>query len=118
MKHLFLSGGMPKANSPQAKQWVDALLENHQVNANIAFCFFALPEAEWQDALKQNVELVTDNAGSAKVEYKLLTQNDFTEVSAWANIVVLAGGDPFRLKNALEQFGNLMEIWDGKTIAG
>jgi peptidase E len=115
MKHLILGGGQMATKG--GKKWVDVLLKNTGKTANIALCLFAVREAQWEeivDGTLQAIRPLTDK----KIECKVLDADTFIDISAWADVIVIAGGDAARLKNTLEQYGDLMSLWNGKTIAG
>jgi hypothetical protein len=98
--------------------WVRALLAHAGREARVALCMFAGDEAI-QEAMATGVKaVIVDAAAVPDVSFKVFTAENFKEVSAWANVVVIPGGDPAKLKKELEPHGNLMELWDDKTISG
>jgi peptidase E len=115
MKHLILAGGQMDVKGGRA--WVEALLQDCKSSAKVAFCLFAREESDWDQVVSGHIDLITRYTDK-RVNFKVFEAINFAEVSAWANVVVIVGGDPWRLKNTLEQYGNLMELWDGKTISG
>jgi cyanophycinase-like exopeptidase len=115
MKHLILGGG--KMTILGDKAWVDVLLKHTGKTAKIAMCMFAIEEAEWTSVAGETIseiKRVTDK----RIEHAILEADTFMDVSAWADVIIIAGGDAARLKNTLEQYGDLMSLWNGKTIAG
>jgi hypothetical protein len=118
MKHLILSGGRPWLSDNGGKRWVDALLAYSGKTVHIAYCLFAQDPADWPETLRTNQDLVRQFAGSREVSFKTLEHDSFFDVSAWADVIVIVGGDPAMLRDVLEQYGDLMQLWDGKTISG
>jgi hypothetical protein len=118
MKHLILSGGRPWLSDSGGKQWVDALLARSGNTVHVAYCLFAQDASEWPETLRTNKALVQKFAGKRTVSFKTLEHDTFFEVSAWAHVIVIVGGDPATLRDTLEQYGDLMALWDGKTISG
>jgi peptidase S51-like protein len=115
MKHLILNGGKPI----ERKAWVELLLRDAGREARIAFCMFAAPSEDLREKMLAGIQQqITKHAGVRQIAFRVLEADNFNEVSAWANIIVIPGGDPWQLKNALAQYGDLMELWDGKTVAG
>lgn len=115
MKYLILSGGKPT----ESERWVHALLRQAGSEAQIAFCLFAGETPELQTAMERGItEVIQRWAGKVRVSFQTLTPDTFKEVSAWANVVVIPGGDPQKLQRELEPHGDLMQLWDGKTISG
>lgn len=115
MKRLILSGGKPT----ESKRWVDALLCQADGEARIGLCLFAGEDSKIQAAMESGVaDVVKRWADKTKVELKTLTPDNFTEASNWANIIVIPGGDPSKLQKELAPYGDLMQLWDGKTISG
>lgn len=47
-----------------------------------------------------------------------MTADNFKDVSDWADIIYIPGGDPYVLKERLEACGDIAKLWDGKVIAG
>jgi hypothetical protein len=118
MKHLILSGGRPWRGEDGGKLWVQALLAHCGSEARIGFCVFAQEEAEWPETIRSNAGLITKFAGDTAVNSKTMTAESFTEVSEWANVIVIPGGIPERLEQALKPYGDILQLWDGKTISG
>lgn len=115
MKRLILSGGKPT----ESKRWVDALLCQANGEARIGLCLFAGEDSKIQTAMEHGVtEVIKHWAGNTKVECQTLTPDNFVKVSNWANIIVIPGGDSQKLYNELTPQGDLMQLWDGKTISG
>jgi hypothetical protein len=115
MKHLILGGG--KVTTLGGKAWAKALLGHTGKTVKIAMCMFAIDETEWTseaDETINEIKRLTDK----RIEHAVLEADTFMDVSAWADAIIIVGGDPARLKNTLEQYGDLMSLWDGKTIAG
>ncbi|MET0779397.1 MAG: Type 1 glutamine amidotransferase-like domain-containing protein [Candidatus Saccharimonadales bacterium] len=119
MKHLILAGGRPWSGQGEGKHWVEALFSHTaKDDIHVAYCLFAEEVSHWPEVLLTNQELITKHAGSHSVSFQTLEHDTFFDVSAWADVIVIVGGDPARLREALEQYGDLMQVWDGKTISG
>lgn len=115
MKYLILSGGKPMERA----SWVQALLAHAGREARVALCMFAGDDETIQQAMVSGLKaIIADAAEVPDISFKVFTAENFKEVSEWANVIVIPGGDPAKLKKELEPHGNLMELWDGKTIAG
>jgi len=112
---LILSGGKPT----ESDAWVRALLSHADGEARIALCTFAGEDEAMQRAMADGItEVIRQAAGEVQTSFQTLTADNFAEVSAWANVVVLSGGSAAKLKRELEPHGDLMQLWDGKTISG
>ncbi|HSX35126.1 MAG TPA: Type 1 glutamine amidotransferase-like domain-containing protein [Candidatus Saccharimonadales bacterium] len=115
MKHLILSGGKPAERGA----WVHALLAHAGREARVALCMFASEDETLAQAMATGLKaVIADAAEIPDISFKVLDAANFKDVSAWANVIVISGGDPAKLKKELEPHGDLMQVWDGKTIAG
>ena len=56
--------------------------------------------------------------GKRKISYKTMTPKNFSDVSKWADVIYIPGGNPFTLKQKIESCGNVAKLWDRKIIAG
>jgi peptidase E len=118
MKQLLLCGGRPwKANGAE-NALERALLNRFQSNIKVAFCNFARTATRWDDTDEASVKLFTDSAKGLKVAHKSISHENFDDVSKWADVIYMPGGDPFVLKTELDAHPNLDKIWDNKIVAG
>jgi peptidase E len=118
MKRLILMGGRPWLASDGGQQFVDVLFRYFPKQVNLAFCIFAQPESDWQETRRTNDEMFTKCGGQRQITAKVMTTENFAEISAWADIVYLPGGNPFTLKEKIEAAGDIATLWEGKVIAG
>jgi peptidase E len=115
VKHLILSGGKPT----ESEAWVRALVAHAGPEARIALCLFAAEDPNMEQQIADGVsKVITKWAGKVQVSFKALTADNFALVSEWANVVVIPGGSPMKLTQELEPHGDLLQLWDGKTISG
>ncbi len=117
MKRLILIGGHPgKADHDNALTY--ALRTHPAIEIKVAFCNFARTDTRWDDTDKDSTEMFNRFGGDKKLIYKTISQENFREVSTWADVIYMPGGDPAALKSELDKFPGLAELWDGKIIAG
>jgi hypothetical protein len=118
MKRLILIGGGPWLAGGDGKPFVDTLFQYHPNDVKVALCMFAQPESDWDETRRINAEMFTRHAGTRNLEIKTMTTENFTEVSAWADVIYLAGGSTSVLKEKLDNAGDLVKLWDEKVITG
>lgn len=117
MKRLILMGGRPWFAADGGKRFTDVLFRYYPQEVKLAFCIFAQPEEQWEDTRNWNVGMFDKFKDGRIVSYQTMTLENFTEVSAWADIIYLTGGDPLQLTKSLQPF-DLARLWDGKVLAG
>jgi len=110
-------GGRPWEADDKGQMFAKALSRYFPNQVKIAFCIFAQPEADWEDTKERNISMFDQFSTGRQVSYQTMTADNFTEVSAWADIIYLPGGDPFKLLEKLKPF-DLKKLWYGKVIAG
>jgi len=118
MKRLILMGGRSWMAADGGKRQVEVLLRYFPTKANVAFCIFAQDESDWAATQATNVAMLDRFKGGCNIAYQTMTRENFAEVSAWADVIYIAGGEPPKLKAALEACGDIAKIWDGKVVAG
>ncbi len=119
MKHLVLGGGYQMKAADGGEHWVRTMLQRADGHARIAFCLFARDEHEWIRVLQEQQDAIKRYAGSTKVEFQTMTPDSLAEVSDWANVIYITGGGlPARLKTMLAKHGDILKLWNGKTICG
>jgi len=118
MKRLVLMGGSPWKSDDMGRGLVESLIQHYPIEARVAFCIFAQPESDWRATEQVNRELIQKFAGNTKISFQTMTEDNFSEVSEWADIINLPGGNPFTLKEKLDLCGDVSSLWDGKVIAG
>lgn len=117
MKRLILMGGRPWVTGDKGKSFTKVLFRYFPADIKVAFCIFAQPESEWAEAKKWNKNMFDSFRGKRKTEYQTMTDKNFEEISQWADIVYIPGGNPFDLLEKLKPY-KLNELWDNKVIAG
>jgi len=117
MKRLLLMGGRPWFAEDGGKKFVETLLQGHPQEAKMAFCLFAQPEERWEEVRKLHAGMIDSHKGSREVVYQTITKENFTEVSAWADIIFLPGGRTVPVQEIMN-CGDIGTLWDGKLIAG
>lgn len=118
MKRLVLMGGRPWLGSDHGKSFANTLFRYFPEEVKLAFCIFAQPETDWRETKEVNQKMFSKYKGKRKLSYKTMTSKNFDEVSKWADIIYIPGGDPFILKQKIDAIGDVGELWDGKVIAG
>jgi len=118
MKRLILTGGRPWLAGEGGKDFVDAVLRYLPNEVKLAFCIFAQPKSEWEETRRINMDMFEACKKGHTITYRTLTMENFAEVSAWADIVYLPGGNPFALYTAVTAAGDVAKLWDGKLMAG
>ncbi len=118
MKRLVLMGGRPWLSGDRGKVFTDRLFRYSPNELKLAFCIFAQPEIEWAETEKWNKSMFDSFKGQKSIIYKTMTERNFTDVSKWADIIYIPGGDPYKLKNEILAVGDTEELWDDKIIAG
>jgi peptidase E len=118
MKRLILMGGRPWFAQDGGKKFVDVLFRYFPKEVKLAFCIFAQPESDWQETTKVNTEMFNKFGGKRTILYQTMTAKNFAEVSAWADIVYLPGGDTYVLKEKIQACGDIATLWDDKVVAG
>lgn len=117
MKRLILMGGRPWFAEDGGKNFVETLFRYYPEQVKLAFCIFAQPEEQWEETRAWNTRMFDKFKGNRTVSYQTMTKENFAEVSAWADVIYLPGGDSFALSEKLKPFDVGM-LWDGKVIAG
>ena len=117
MKRLLLMGGRPWVAGLGGQDFVEALFRYHTESVKLAFCIFAQPEDEWDETIKWNSEMFDKFKGDRTIEYKTMTAENFEDVSAWADIIYVPGGNVFTLLDKLKPY-YLDKLWDDKVVAG
>lgn len=117
MKRLILMGGRPWLADDKGTHFTSVLFRYFPKEAKIAFCIFAQPESDWTETESRNIDMFESFKGNKRLSYKTMADENFYELSKWADIIYIPGGDPFELIKRLQKF-NLDELWNGKVIAG
>ncbi|HKU18962.1 MAG TPA: Type 1 glutamine amidotransferase-like domain-containing protein [Candidatus Saccharimonadales bacterium] len=117
MKRLILMGGRPWMAGEGGELFVNCCFRYFPRRVKLAFCIFAQPESDWNETKQTNVDMFNRFKGQRQITYKTMTADDFVEVSKWADIVYIPGGDPFTLIKKLQPY-DLATLWDGKVLAG
>ncbi len=111
-------GGRPWVSSDKGERFTSILFRYHKKSVKIAFCIFAQPEGQWEDTKSWNQKMLHSFKGDLDIAYRTITTDNFEEVSEWADIIYIPGGDPYVLKEKIEACGDVSILWDGKIIAG
>lgn len=117
MKRLILMGGRPWLADDGGKRFVSTLFRYFPSGVKVAFCIFAQPESDWAATENTNKKMFNLFKGDRAVVYRTMNGENVTELSKWADVIYLPGGDPFVLQENLQSF-DLAKMWDGKVIAG
>ncbi len=118
MKRLILMGGRPWEADDKGKMFAKVLFRYFPKQVKLAFCIFAQPDKDWETTTQWNTDMFDSFKAGREIEHKIMTAENFLEVSKWADIVYIPGGDPFTLKKNLEACGDIAKLWDDKVIAG
>lgn len=118
MKRLILMGGRPWLAKDEGERFADTLFRYFPKQVKLAFCIFAQPEADWEETRAWNINLFNRFKGNRNIEYQTMTPENFAEVSTWADIIYVPGGEPFELIKKVQACGDIAKLWDGKVIAG
>jgi peptidase E len=111
-------GGRPWVAADGGQALVGAMLRYYPVAAKVAFCNFAQPESDWQETQHINSVMFDEFRGATAITYQTMNSSNFTEVSAWADVIYIPGGTPAILKQKLNAFPDLAQLWDNKVVAG
>jgi len=111
-------GGRPWLAKDGGQGFVDTLFRYYPVEVKLAFCIFAQPESDWEETCKWNTRMFDKFKGNRAVSHQTMTEQNFAEVSAWADVVYVPGGDPAVLQKRLGACGDIAKLWDGKVVAG
>ncbi len=118
MKRLILMGGRPWESADKGKRQVEVLLRYFPSKVRLAFCIFAQDQNDWEQTRATNISMIERFKSGRGIEYQTMTPENFVETSAWADVIYMPGGEPPRLKAALQACGDIAELWDGKVIVG
>lgn len=118
MKRLILMGGRPWLGPDKGQAFAQALLDSKNQTVNIAYCIFAQPESDWAETERVNTDMLTEFADGKNLVFQTMTEDNFLDISEWADVVYMPGGDPAQLRQALDAHGEVATLWNGKTIAG
>jgi len=118
MKRLVLMGGRPWLAADGGAACAAALFRYAGKSPKLAFCIFAQPESDWHATEQANTAILNANSGGRHVTYRTMTPQNVTEVSNWADIIYVPGGNSHVLKEKLASIPGLAALWDGKLVAG
>ncbi len=111
-------GGRPWVSDDQGEYFTRVLFRYFSKKLNLAFCIFAQAETDWQETEQRNIEMFNLYKGKRDISFQTMTPENFAEVSKWADVIYMPGGDPDILKQKLAACGDIARLWDGKVIAG
>ncbi len=117
MKRLILMGGRPWLARDGGQEFVETLLRDNAPEVRLGMCIFAQPESDWEETRTINATTIAKFARNTPVTIKVMTSDNFREVSEWANVIYIPGGTTATLKERLASF-DIAVFWNGKTIAG
>ncbi|MEI6850750.1 MAG: Type 1 glutamine amidotransferase-like domain-containing protein [Candidatus Saccharibacteria bacterium] len=121
IKYIIHGGNAQDKNEANAKFFRE-ILSDFTDDANILLVqFAAVPEK--QDVYKtRHISQFEDVSNGRKLNFQVAEVDKFIEQVKWANVLYLCGssggGATLRLLNTMRNFGNLKELFEGKTIAG
>lgn len=118
MKRLILMGGRPWQTKDAGRKFVHVLLRYAVKQANLAFCMFAQPERDWEETRKWNAGMIDRFAGKTAARYATMTAENFEQLSRWADIIYIPGGFSHGLRDKLQAYPTLAQLWEGKVVAG
>ena len=117
MKRLILMGGRPWVTGDKGKSFSKVLFRYFPEGIKLAFCNFARSKEEWKEVENWNKKMLDSFKDGQTFEYQTLTHDNFEDVSKWADVIYIPGGNTFELLESLQQY-DLKRLWDGKVIAG
>jgi peptidase E len=118
MKRLILMGGRPWLATDEGERFANTLFRYFPKEVKLAFCIFAQPESDWEETRVWNINLFNRFKGKRTIDYQTVTPENFAEVSNWADIIYVPGGEPFQLLEKIKAAGDIATLWDNKVIAG
>jgi peptidase E len=118
MKRLILMGGRPWFAADKGKRFTESLFRYAPKEVKVAFCIFAQPEIDWKETRDWNTSMFDAFKAERTILYQTMTETNFAEVSAWADIIYVPGGDTNLLMDRLATCGDIASLWDGKVVAG
>lgn len=111
-------GGRPWLGEDGGKRFSEVIFRYYPNEVKLAFCIFAQPESDWEETRRWNTGMFDKFKGERKLVYQTMTVDNFGEVSAWADIIYMPGGDSAVLRQNIDACGDIAKIWDGKVIVG
>lgn len=111
-------GGRPWECDDGGKRFTRVLFRYFPNEVKLAFCIFAQPESDWTETEDRNIEMFNSFMGSRTIAYKTMTAENFAEVSSWADVIYIPGGNPKTLHDLLIKCGDISKLWNKKVIAG
>ncbi len=118
MKQLILIGGMPWKADSDSNALSFALRTHIKPELNIAFCNFARNHDNPHDKDDAMNAMFNKFGGNKKMSYLIMTSENFREVSEWADVIYMPGGDPALLVAELQRHADIEKLWDNKIISG
>ncbi len=118
MTKFILHGGFDKNKEYIRDEFFKNVLENTPKDVKIFLVFFAELKEYLELRIEQCKEQFDKNKGSKNLEFKMASEKNFLEGSAWADIIFLNGGRTANLLESLKKFQNIDQIFKDKIIAG
>lgn len=117
MKRLILMGGRPWEARDGGQRLVEVTFRYFPGDVKLAFCNFAQNETDWNETTQRNSHMFSQFKPTGKIETKIMTTENFAEVSKWADVIYIPGGDPYVLYEKVTTSGDVANLWDDKIIA-
>lgn len=118
MKRLILMGERPWLAEDGGESFAHTLFRYFSHEVKLAFCIFAQPVNDRSATHGRNEEMFNLFKDKRKIAYKTMTPENFTDVSKWADVIYIPGGNPYILHDQIVKSGDTSKLWDGKIIAG
>lgn len=116
--YILHGGYISGMTDTQNAKFRDVILDKlNGKKPRVAFIPFAGPRETWEGKFAKNADFM-ERLFDDNYEAKLVLPDAFRKAIAWANVVLIKGGDDVLLAHYLNQFKDLREMFSGKIIIG
>ncbi|MDP3795391.1 MAG: Type 1 glutamine amidotransferase-like domain-containing protein [bacterium] len=118
MTKYILVGGHPYKASDGGRAFAENLTEGFPEPVKLLDCLFARPQADWENAYRQDQEFFQKHLPGRTLVMALADVQQFRRQIQWAHTIYLRGGSTDTLRALLRQIGDWEVQLNGKTLAG
>ena len=116
MTKYFLHGGRTSEPGEENRKFTREFFGVDKDEVNILLVYFARSRVDWAIKSEQDQARICQENTGKTLNFKIASEIDFLEQTAWADVIYLSGGDGVLIKNALSAYKNITELFSGKTI--